>query len=649
MQSSILKFSIASLSLLIVIGCGSSGSDDDRSVSSDTVRKLTSQSGTQSYLFYGDVNHKVLGGIKNLRVVDADNPKKILIQNNDTSEINYPVLSTSMNYNAENGTYSDLHVDSLMYVADAKSYKVSMKKGASKPVSIQNSNDNNISKPSYTKISYLGDKNYLIGTNTQTNKNILITPDAQKSVPSVDFGDRKLLSVTYKKYGEPVDGYLVYNNLTKKVETCNLQMSCTEIMEAGSRDFEGDIGGSVYSVFLVDDKLIRVDKSNGSKDEISLDGKVIATGHGTTSFQGDSFYFIAEDENLYRVNLLEKSVIKITKEKDSRLERIRAFTNDWVIYGSDTLLMAAKKDGSTNSPVVLVETTKTRGYKYVTKYAIGDDFLFVRYSVDPKTADTKYQACIFNNTQISCKDNSFWAGATAAKSGVLNFESSYPYTPYAYVRVDNTDNFGGGTLKAIDPKNPFDDGLSLGDAPDYNFQTFLTNSRYYTQTIDSDGAVVLYAKNDRNYHVDSFYVNLLKENSLVQLTNTDPKPDVTSGRDHCHGRHCMICHNFAGGKIYTDKNGSKSAYGYRAELEFENGDKVLSDVAKGKSENFSITLKKLLSGNFKVNILDESNKVMNHSLGYNHKGVEYANCNFCHGRDEKNLRFDAPSVITIEK
>ncbi len=38
-----------------------------------------------------------------------------------------------------------------------------------------------------------------------------------------------------------------------------------------------------------------------------------------------------------------------------------------------------------------------------------------------------------------------------------------------FVRVDNTDSFGGGTLKAIDPKYPLEDGLTMGTVPNYNF------------------------------------------------------------------------------------------------------------------------------------------------------------------------------------
>jgi len=70
---------------------------------------------------------------------------------------------------------------------------------------------------------------------------------------------------------------------------------------------------------------------------------------------------------------------------------------------------------------------------------------------------------LMNDRTIECRDNSFWAGATASKYGKLSFDANYPYEPYAFVRVDNTDSFGGGTLKAIDPKTPFRRWSSYGN------------------------------------------------------------------------------------------------------------------------------------------------------------------------------------------
>jgi len=138
-------------------------------------------------------------------------------------------------------------------------------------------------------------------------------------------------------------------------------------------------------------------------------------------------------------------------------------------------------------------------------------------------------------------------------------------------------------------------------------------------------------------------MNLLKADSVVQLTNTDPV-GISSGNDHCHGRHCMICHAFGGGKIYEDKNGTVAAYGYRVRLDFEDGDSVLADVAKGAGENFSVPLDQLTK-TFKALVLDANGTVVNDSGDYNHYGVEYSNCNLCHAR-YGNTRYDAPSAIT---
>ncbi len=87
----------------------------------------------------------------------------------------------------------------------------------------------------------------------------------------IDIGDRKFLTITYPAYGEPVDGYLLYNNETKMVQRCNLDVSsCIDIMEAGSRDFEGASSKSVYSAFLVDDKLYRVNRATGRRSQEAL-------------------------------------------------------------------------------------------------------------------------------------------------------------------------------------------------------------------------------------------------------------------------------------------------------------------------------------------------------------------------------------------
>jgi len=624
---------------VLLSGCG--GSD------SDPVYKLTKQFGTQSKLFYGEVNPQGLGSLTNASLINPDDPGTVVKQVADTTGVSYPVLSTRMQtYVASSQSYTNLYVDKLHYVSGGKAYTISLKKGdTSDPV--QNSSIANLTKPNYTKIDYIGSRIFLTAKNG--GDSVLITGNMGADDAPIQLENRKLLSVTYPGYGEDIDGYLLYNNDTKKVEKCSTDMAdCTELFDAGSRDFKGDIKGTVYAVFVSDGKVYKVDKSNGTKTEISLDGHTIASGHGTTSLHGNGFYFIGEDHKLYVVDLKNDKLTTITSKGDDRLERVRGFTDDYVIYGSDNILLASKKNGSTATPILMKAATSNSGYKYVNGYGIKGDYLYVTYDVDPDTAKTTYEACMLDKDgNITCKKDSFWAAVTIKKDGKRDFEASFTYTPYAYIRVDDTDSFGGGTLKAIDPAHPFDDGISMGKIEKYNFQTFLSGYRYTTEMIDSEGGIVLYAKNDTNFHVDAFYMNLLKAGSFKQLTNTNPKPAISQGRDHCHGRHCAICHNFAGGKIYQDKKGEKSAYGYQVRLDFEDGGNFLAEISKGKGENFSIPLEKIKGKKFKANILDKNGKVVNHSAGFYHDGIKAMDCNYCHGRSK--LLNDAPSVITIEQ
>jgi len=629
--------------VMAITGCGGGGGGDTVT-DNTTLYKLSPQNSAKSYLFYGEADPKGLGALKNLRVIANSEPDKALLSENNISAIRYPVISTAFEYNATNNRYSNLHSDKLYYAANGKAYSVPMQNSGGNPQAVQNSSAQNLSSVSYTRVDYLGTRYYLSAK--EGNDSVLITPDMNATDAPIALGNKKVLTVTYPTYGSPVDGYLVYDNDTKKIQKCEMTfVACNDILDAGSRDFEGDVPGTTYSAVLTGGKLYKVDKKDGSAEEIVL-GQMIKRGHGTSSFNGGALYFIATDDNLYKTDLLEKRTVKLTKEKDARLERIRAVTDDWVIVGSDTLLMALKKDGSSDKPVLLVENSKTKGYKYVT-LGVGDTFLYVLYSIDSKSGDTAYRACIFKDGKTECRANSFWAGITAKTAGKLDASASYPYEPYAYIRVDDTDDFGGGTLKAIDPAHPMDDGITIGKAPNYNFQTFISNYRYLTEMVDSEGGIVLYAKNDTNYHIDAFYMNLLKENSLVQLTNSDPTGFNKAPSDHCHGRHCMICHNLAGGKIYKDLNGTKSAYGYRVELEFEDGSTLLAAVSKGKGENFSLPIKKI-TGNFKAKVLDANGTVVNQSTKFYHEGKAYADCNYCHARYGQT-REEAPGAITINR
>ena len=366
---------------------------------------------------------------------------------------------------------------------------------------------------------------------------------------------------------------------------------------------------------------------------------------------GDTIYYII-DGNIFCVNL-NGTVKQIST--NGKADRFRAFTDDMVISGGDSGMYAFKKDGTTPTAIEISVTTKTKGQKYPFDMAIGGQYLYNLYSVDKTTGKMTFRACKLENSKIDCKNDSFWSAVTASKSGKLNFTSSYKYTPYAYIRVDNTDNYGGGTLKAIEPTKALEDGITLGVVPTYNFQTFI-NSGYMNELIDSDGNLIIYAKNDLDFRGDAFLVNLNKENSLRNITNETP-PDISvlnGGRGHCHGRYCAVCHSFAGGKIYdvgtnryTGKLGYVSAVNHNIKFEFESGDTLMAQIRKGEGENFNTPLANLVGKNFTAVVVDENGTAVAQSNEFSHRGVEYFNCNFCH-RDG-DLKHDAPNVITVTK
>ena len=610
---------------------------------------LQAQTGVKSYLFYGEVNHASLGRIKNVRIFDANDVNNTLSSDDNVSN-GYPVVTTVLkDFNVNDSSYQDFYINKLAYSTDdGKLYVVDMKKDDNNPT--PKLLGSNLTGISFKKINYLGTRAYVTAKNDQ-NDTVMIDIDSEKKE---NIGDKSILSVAFSSWGEAANGYIMYDNTNKMIQKCSLKMDCTNIIATSkSRNFKGDLLGTKYALVIGNDGVYyKIDKTNGAKTALDLQGRKIASGYGTTSINGDTFYFVSDDHNLYGLNVASGDLKKITPSADDTLERIRSFTDHYVIYGSDTILKAAKKDGSSTEAKLLIQTDMTKGYKYVTNYGMSDKFLYVTYNLDinPDTntyTKTSYKACYLDDAtgETQCRDNSFWAAVVAKKSGIVDYSSKYPYAPYAFVRVDDTDDYAGGALKAVDPSKPLDDGLYLGTASKYNFQTFLTNYRYYTDIVDSDGGVVIYAKNDVNFHVDAFFVDLLKKDSLVQLTNTEPYPEVIHGRDHCHGRVCMLCHNLAGGKIYKDLKGSKTAYGYRIKLLYKDGNSTLAKVAKGKGENFSIELNQI-KGDFKAEVLDANGTVVNKSAGYYHQGVNYANCNYCHGRYGKT-KYDAPGGIYI--
>jgi len=653
--------------ILIFNGCGDGDGGDKNPSTTNTVTKpaiqesedikVDSSKDIESYLFYGNTNHKKLASLINLKVIDATNPDNILVENSNTTDIRLPQLSIDMNYDVVKNSYSDLHINAVGYTSNGQPKKVILKKADKDALKeISNSTATNITAPSYKSIDYLGTKYYL-STKNENGNSILITTDMKESDSALSFDNREFITIAYSSYGADVNGYIIYDENSKTIQNCSTDLtSCKDIIsvkttkvsygkESPNYYFYGDILTTTKSAIKVDNKLYRVDRADNSIVEITNGADVSTNSHGGYKFHKDTIYF-STDGNLQKLNLLNNEVT--TLSNDGEAEKTLALINDWVIYGSDGSMFATKKDGSmADSPITLSINTKTKGQKYPFDMGVGEQYLYNLYSVDSDSGNVTYKACKFENGKKECQNNYFWVGITASESGNLNFDSSYKYTPSKYLRVDTNDNYGGGVLKSVNPNSPFENGLSLGKVEFYNFQNFIHNSKY--PLIDNSGDMIIYAKDDKNVKGDAFLVNINQKDSLKNLTNeVNANEDITNGDVHCHGRFCFVCHSFAGGKIYENKEGTKPAYGYNIRFDFENGDSLRARLGKGKGENFNTPIENIAGKNFTAVVVDSNGLEMSSSELYSHSGADYANCNFCHDRTG-DMRYGAPNVITIEK
>lgn len=702
------------VSALILAGC--SGSSSTSTAGGGTpagVAPLAVQTGEQSFLFYGDVDRTKLGSIRSAKVFDpkvngsASNPP-INVEGTTGAGVTgtfaaasgaMPKPSTLVSgYNSADNSYTDLYVNALHYVQGGNPYKVSMWKQSSGtvPSALAHSTAVGLSNPVYQEIDYLGTNVFLSGTVTSggiTSK-VLIFPKATDISTPMPFTNKTLLTIAYDSYGAPGNGIIAYDSALNEFDHCvpsidecpacgvGAAASCTKIANGpttttgtapavANYKFLGDVGGTSKSMLLIDGQLYILDKNTAGGTQamtltmvpfIPANATLPAAGTKSFAFNNDSAYFAdwnsTTSTGTKNITRLKSDGTVIQVNSDGKATGVKAFTDQWVIYGDgDFSLYAAKKDGSTTAPVELAVVTQTTGYRaYGSNMAFGNKHLYTTYKLDTASGKMTYQACIFDGSGshtvhdmtthtdtvypggFTCRANGFWGALTAAKKGTLNFNASFPYSPYALLRVDVTDEDGGGTLVAVDPTTPLGEGTVMGAVPNYSFDTLNQSYYYRTKMVDSDGYVVIYGKDDLNVKGDAFLVNLNQANSLVNLTNDTPAGAEISAFTnalHCHGRTCQTCHSFAAGKIFANKTSTEHlAYDHNIRFLFKNGTTKMARRGKGKGENFNLPLKDIVdSFTAEVVQVDASGAVVavsNKSNPFSHGGKEFANCDLCH-------------------
>lgn len=698
------RLTMAAVAVSAIVGCGGGGGNDNTGAAPVppavtnpeppvvTSNALSVQTGQQSFLFYGDVNPQKLGGVKNARIIDPATPNAVLTQSDDVMSAftGKPVPSTALvGFSSADASYSDLYVNSLYYVKGGNPKVASLKMvhdmathTDAPPTEKAHSVASGLTAPAYKTFNYLGTKVFLTAKDA-SGKSVIVFPSADATNTPESFDKKTLLTLQYTAYGQAPNGIVVYDSSDYKIKVmvpskagCS---ACGEdpvaatftaytgvtLTSASTYTFLGDIPGTATSALVADGKLHILDKGkltitekavtlkNTTMTLLTLNGG--ATGHGSAKIAGNGAYYM-NSGNVYRVDVATGELTQLTNGQGTSgtvPTGIKTFTQDWVMYGGDGVLMAVKKNADKATPILLAENDKTSGLRSPFDLGVSTDYMYTTYDLNKTTGVTTYKACVFNNASgaKTCKDNSVWPGViSAARKGKLNFEAGYPYTPYAYVRIDGADNFGGGTIKAIDATKPLDDGFAVGKVDTYNFNTFIqATSGYLNQTVDTNGAIVIYGKNDESFAGDAFQLNLLKANSVVKLTNA-PAPsvaEITGGPLHCHNRYCAACHAFAGGKIFGDKAGTVETTGYSVKFEFADGSSKLAKLGQGKGENFVLPYKDIKGEFTPVVVTADGATDIKRASKLGHAGLSYANCDYCHRTDD--LKYGAPNVITTTK
>lgn len=695
-MKAVTRLSMAALAVSALVGCGAGGGNDTPPAAPTapvaTGNALSAQTGQQSFLFYGDVNPQKLGGVKNARIIDPATPGTVLTQSDDvmSASIGKPMPATVLvGFNSADTSYSDLYVSSLYYVKGGSPKVASLKMvhdmathTDSQPTEKAHSTASGLTAPAYKTFNYLGSKVFLTAKDA-SGKSVIVFPSADATNTPENFDKKTLLTLQYAAYGQAPNGIVVYDASDFKfkvmvpskagcsacgedpVDVTFKPFTGVSLTSASTYTFLGDIPGTATSALVVDGKLHILDKGkltitekavtpkNTAMTLLTLNGG--ATGHGSAKIAGNGAYYM-NSGNVYRVDVATGDLTQLTNGQGASgtlPTGIKTFTKDWVMYGGDGVLLAVKKNDDKATPILLAENDKTSGLRSPFDLGVSSDYMYTTYDLNKTTGVTTYKACVFNNANgvKTCKDNSVWPGViSAARKGKLDFEAGYPYTPYAYVRIDDADNFGGGTIKAIDATKPLDDGFAVGKVNTYNFNTFIqATSGYLNQTVDTDGAIVIYGKNDESFAGDAFLLNLRKANSVTKITNaaSPSEAELTGGPLHCHNRYCAACHAFAGGKIFGDKAGTVETTGYNVKFEFADGSSKLGKFAQGKGENFALPYKDI-KGEFTPVVVTADGKtevVRGGKLG--HSGLSYANCDYCHRAGD--LKYAAPNVINTTK
>ncbi len=462
----------------------------------------TNQPQKKTYLYYDS----------SLHLVDADN---INLHKEVTSNelLDHTTVIDFASFDQTSKDYTNLHRHEVCYIEDENSNSsdggvlkcVSLRKdedprqvsNGSGFCDIENVYEDAISEHIYMVLTSVGSDGIC---DTADDTTVFVNSMMDDNSAPISLANIEILAPIHDfEFGEITGFYILQNDSIKK---CNMDLSnCTDILSSTTEaSFMAHKNGDYY--ICAESSTKGHSSSNGNIYKISgtnienTDVSCSPDDLEESYFSGNEIYFLEEDK-LKKFDTVSKSVSTL-------------YINVSNIVGISDYHIVVK----TRSGIEIVKKDQT----HIMNIYVGDP-LFIFSHKNHLLYSTDNQACMWmddgNQGTTNCIDNSQWIGVVASKDGKINDESIHGNIQFSKILrldgnklivVDFSDPLGNGTVLGQLPPGykPFPFLFKLGDSMLLSFMNASTNKR------------------------DIFFVDVTKQNSLVQITNT-PNEDEEEG------------------------------------------------------------------------------------------------------------------------
>ena len=449
--------------------------------------------------------------------------------NNPTTVSNLPVIEAQSlmafnNYNTSDNSYTGLHTDSIYWIEERDGdisteeggpvKMVSMVKGSGTPTPKQLSDVNNACDIDFSVNEVVGKKKFMVvitaGADNQCGTaddgRVFIHNQMSETDSPVDMQGQEILAQVTGGLSSPqTTGFVVFDSANGVVKKCDTNMSnCQNLQSsvtAASYMGTDPSNGNVY--LCIDGNVRRFDGS-------SLSSPITTCDPNWTYRNDSSAIYAVSGGNVQELPFNGSSWNTIYNGGD--VNDILGITQNHVIVQrqippSQKGITAVPKGGGTQ---VDLETNWEFGMLGFT-LATNNRFFYNQFDQN----NSIFYACSWTegSSSSNCQQDAYWAGASFAQDGRLDFSGGGPFPVYRLLRVESVSMSGiipvGGTLYSLNPSN-LSSKTQIGSVP--------SNTVFMSLAIGNHALGGGFDLSSSNW--DIFYFNHSSQNSLTNITNT---------------------------------------------------------------------------------------------------------------------------------